>query len=82
MRPDNLVITIKLPKLKVTKNIKLDVHERSLTLKTQNEDPNYELSIELPYKTDSSSGANAKFSSSNVSFFFKLILILKILEFI
>jgi len=64
-RPDNLVITIKLPKLKVTKNIKLDVLERSLTLKTQNEEPNYELSIELPYKTDSSSGANAKFSSAN-----------------
>ena len=66
-RPDNLVITIRLPKLKVTKNIKLDVLDRSLTLKTQNENPNYELSIELPYKTDSSSGANAKYSSVNVS---------------
>ena len=61
------MITIRLPKLKVTKNIKLDVLDRSLTLKTQNENPNYELSIELPYKTDSSSGANAKYSSVNVS---------------
>jgi dynein assembly factor 2 len=49
-RPDNLVITIKLPKLKVTKNIKLDVQDWSLTLKTENEEPRYQLSIDLPYQ--------------------------------
>lgn len=61
-RPDNLVITIKLPKLKVTKNIKLDVQDWSLTLKTENEEPRYQLSIDLPYQIDAGpDGANAKY---------------------
>ena len=37
-RPDNLIITIQLPKLQNSKNIKLDVQDRSLTLKTENEE--------------------------------------------
>lgn len=60
-RPDNLIITIQLPKLQNSKNIKLDVQDRSLTLKTENEEPSYSLKVELPYQIDSSNGANAKY---------------------
>ena len=65
-RPDNLIITIQLPKLQNSKNIKLDVQDRSLTLKTENEEPSYSLKVELPYQIDSSNGANAKYKKEQV----------------
>ena len=65
-RPDNLIITIQLPKLQNSKNIKLDVQDRSLTLKTESEEPSYSLKVELPYQIDSSNGANAKYKKEQV----------------
>ena len=51
----------------MAKNIKLDVQDWSLTLKTENEEPRYQLSIDLPYQIDAGpDGANAKYRKDQV----------------
>ena len=64
--PDNLIVSIHLPELKVSKNIKLDVQDKAMTLRTIDEEPRYDLKIELPFTVDSKKG-NAKYKKEAVS---------------
>lgn len=57
--PKKLVITIDLPLLKSANDATLDIHERSLTLKSENP-AKYLLDLPLPYPVDGDNG-NAKF---------------------
>ncbi|XP_011700933.1 PREDICTED: protein kintoun [Wasmannia auropunctata] len=59
--PKKLVITIDLPLLKSANDATLDVHERSLTLKSE-KPAKYLLDLPLPYPVDGDHG-NAKFDS-------------------
>jgi len=60
-QPDNLVVVISLPELKQSKNIKLDVQDKTLTLRTVDEEPGYLLKdLALPFIVDSKQG-NAKY---------------------
>lgn len=57
--PKKLVITIDLPLLKSANDATLDIHERSLTLKSE-KPAKYLLDLPLPYSVDGDNG-NAKF---------------------
>jgi len=72
--PKKLVITIDLPLLKNANDATLDIHERSLTLKSE-KPAKYLLDLPLPYPVDGDSG-NAKFDSK----YKKLIITLPVIR--
>ncbi|EFN78352.1 protein kintoun [Harpegnathos saltator] len=59
--PKKLVVTVDLPLLKSANDATLDIHERSLTLKSE-KPAKYLLDLPLPYPVDGDSG-NAKFDA-------------------
>jgi len=64
-RPKALILTISLPLLSSAHGVDLDVQEKSLSM-SREEEPKYDLHLELPYPVDEEAG-NAKFDKSTKS---------------